>query len=130
LRALAALERKDPRKALELLEANRRYEFGITPLAFIHVYGNLYPLYVRGLAYLAMNRGDDAAAEFSRLLAHPGLVTGDPVEAASRRQLALALSGDKAKARSAYEQFLMLWKDADPEIPILKQAKAEYARLQ
>jgi eukaryotic-like serine/threonine-protein kinase len=132
LRALAALERNDPRKALDLLEANRRYELGIPPLAFNHLYGNMYPVYVRGLAYLAMNRGEDAAAEFSRLIAHPSMVAGDPVDAAARRQLALALamSGETTKARSAYEQFLMLWKDADREIPILKQAKAEYARLQ
>jgi eukaryotic-like serine/threonine-protein kinase len=130
LRALAALERKDPRKALDLLEVNRRYEFGIPPLAFNHFYGNMYPIYVRGLAYLAMNRGEDAAAEFSRLLAHPGLAAGDPVDAAARRQLALALAGDKTKARSAYEDFLTLWKDADPETPILKQAKEESAHLQ
>ncbi len=129
---MAALERNDPRKALDLLEANRRYEFGIPPLAFNHLYGNMYPLYVRGLAYLAMNRAADAAAEFSRLLAHPGMAAGDPVDAAARRQLALALTlaGEKTKAKSAYEQFLTLWKDADPAIPILKQAKAEYARLQ
>jgi eukaryotic-like serine/threonine-protein kinase len=129
LRALAALERKDPRKALDLLEANRRYEFGLPPLGFNNFYGNLYPIYVRGLAYLAMNRGVDAAAEFSRLLAHRGLVAGDPVDAAARRQLALALAEDKTKAIPAYEQFLTLWKDADPEIPILKQAKIEYAHL-
>jgi hypothetical protein len=130
LRALAALERKDPRKALDLLEANRRYEFGIPPLAFNHHYGNMYPVYVRGLAYLAMNRGEDAAAEFRRLLARPGLVAGDPVDAAARRQLALALAGDKTKARSAYEHFLTLWKNADSGIPIFKQAQEEYARLQ
>jgi serine/threonine protein kinase len=129
LRALAALERKDPRRALDLLEANRRYELGIPPLAFNQDYGNMYPVYVRGLAYLAMNRGEDAAAEFNRLLAHPGLTAGDPVAAAARRQLALALSGEKTKATSAYEDFFKVWRDGDPEIPILKQAKAEYARL-
>ena len=73
LRALAALGRNDPPKAIDLLEANRRYEFGIPPLAFNHFYGNMYPIYVRGLAYLAMHREEEAAAEFSRLLAHPGL---------------------------------------------------------
>ena len=132
LRALAALDKNDPRKAIDLLEANRPYEFGIPPLAFIHFYGNMYPIYVRGLAYLAMGRAEEAAVEFGRLLAHPGLAAGDPVEAAARRQLALALglAGDKAKARSAYQDFLAFWKDADPDIPILKQAKAEYAKLQ
>ena len=70
--------------------------------------------------------------EFTRLLAHPGLAAGDPVDAAARRQLAhaLGLAGDKTKARSAYQDFLTLWKDADPDIPILKQAKTEYANLQ
>ena len=73
LRALAALDKNDPRKAIDLLEANRTYEFGVPPLAFNHYYGNMYPIYVRGLAYLAMNRAGEAAVEFSRLLAHPGL---------------------------------------------------------
>jgi eukaryotic-like serine/threonine-protein kinase len=132
LRALAALGRNDPRKAIDLLEANRPYELGVPPLAFVHFYGNMYPIYVRGLAYVAMHNGAEAAAEFNRLLAHPGLVAGDPVEAGARRQLAraLGLAGDKTKARSAYEDFLRSWKDAEPEIPIFKQAKEEYAKLQ
>ncbi len=133
LRALAALARNDAPKALDLLEANRRYEFGIPPLAFIHFYGNMYPLYVRGLAYLAMHREEEAAAEFSRLLVHRGLSAGDPVDAAARRQLArawaLAPAGEKAKAKSAYDDILTLWKDADPAIPILIEAKKEYAAL-
>ena len=132
LRALAALDRNDPRKVIDLLEANRQYEFGIPPLAFIHFYGNMYPIYIRGLAYLAMHKPEEAAVEFGRLLAHPGLAAGDPVDAAARRQLARAfdLAGDKAKARSAYQDFLTSWQGADPEIQILKQAKAEYAKVQ
>ncbi|MEP6961834.1 MAG: protein kinase, partial [Acidobacteriota bacterium] len=132
LRALAALDKNDPRKAIDLLEANRPYEFGIPPLAFNHFYGNMYPIYVRGLAYLAMGRAAEAAAEFGRLLAHPGLATGDPVDAAARRQLAraLELAGDRTKSRAAYQDFLTSWQDADPDIPILKQAKAEFAKLQ
>jgi Flp pilus assembly protein TadD len=130
LLALAALERNDPRKAIDLLEANRRYEFGIPPLAFNHFFGNMYPLYVRGLAYMSMHREEEAAQEFSRLLAHPGLATGDPVEAVARRQLARALApGGKAKAQSAYNDILTLWKNADPDLAILKQTKAEYASL-
>ncbi|MBZ5609461.1 MAG: protein kinase [Acidobacteriia bacterium] len=133
LRALVALDKSDPRKAIDLLEANRPYEFGIPPLAFIHFYGNMYPIYVRGLAYLALHKPEEAAVEFGRLLAHPGLAAGDPVEAAARRQLARALgmAGDQAKARAAYQDFFASWKDAFPsDIPILKQARAEYANLQ
>jgi tetratricopeptide (TPR) repeat protein len=132
LRALAALDKNDPRKAIDLLEANRQYEFGIPPLAFIHFYGNMYSIYVRGLAYLAMRKPAEAVVEFSRLLAHPGLAAGDPVDAAARRQLALALeqAGDQTKARSAYQDFLTSWKGADSDIPILTQAKAEYAKPQ
>jgi len=133
LRALAALARNDAPKAIDLLEANRRYEFAIPPLAFNHFYGNMYPLYVRGLAYLALHRDEDAAAEFARLIAHPGLAAGDPVDAAARRQLARAWAhapvGEKSKAKSAYDDFFTIWKNADPDIPILKQAKAEYALL-
>ena len=131
LRALVALEKGDPRKAIDLLEANRPYEFGIPPLAFNHFYGNMYPIYVRGLAYLAMRSPKEAAVEFGRLLAHPGLAAGDPVDAAARRQLAraLELAGDNTKAKSAYQDFLSSWKDSDPDIPILKQAKTEYANL-
>jgi tetratricopeptide (TPR) repeat protein/predicted Ser/Thr protein kinase len=131
LRALSALGRNDAPKALDLLEVNRPYEFGIPPLAFNHFFGNMYPLYVRGLAYLAMHREQEAAAEFTRLLAHPGLAAGDPVDAAARRQLAraLALTGDKARTQSAYNDILTVWKKADPGLPILQQTIAEYTRL-
>jgi serine/threonine protein kinase len=133
LRALAALARNDAPKAIDLLEANRRYEFGIPPLAFNQFYGNMYPLYVRGLALLAMHREQEAAAEFTRLLSHRGLAAGDPVDAAARLQLARALAlapEDKTKAKSAYDDILALWKNADPGSPIFKQAKTEYAHLQ
>jgi eukaryotic-like serine/threonine-protein kinase len=131
LRALVALDKNDARKAIDLLEANRQYEFGIPPLAFVHFYGNMYPIYIRGLAYLAMHKPEEAAVEFDRLLAHPGLAAGDPVDAAARRQLARArgLTGDKTKAIAAYQDFLSSWQDADPDIPILKQAKAEFAKF-
>lgn len=79
-----------------------------------------------------MHKAEDAAAEFRRLLAHPGLAVGDPVDAAARRQLARALdlAGDKTNARSAYHDFLASWQGADADIPMLKQATAENAKFQ
>jgi hypothetical protein len=90
------------------------------------------PGYVRGEAYLAQGRGGEAVAEFQKILDHRGVVISDPIGALAHLQLgrAYALSQDKTKARSCYEDFLTLWKDADPDIPVLKQAKAEYAKLQ
>jgi tetratricopeptide (TPR) repeat protein len=131
LRALAMLARKDPRSAIDLLEINRRYEFAIPPLAFNHFYGNMYPIYVRGLAFLAMNRGEEAAGEFTRLLAHPGLYAGDPVEAAARGQLIRAwiLAGKPVEAQTASRDFLDLWAKASGGLPLLEQAKAEAAGL-
>jgi Tfp pilus assembly protein PilF len=94
--------------------------------------GNLYPAYVRGLAYLAAHQGAEAAAEFQKILDHRGIVVSDPIGSLAHLQLAraCALSGDKAKAKSAYQDFLALWKDADPDIPILKQASVESAKMQ
>jgi Tfp pilus assembly protein PilF len=87
---------------------------------------------VRGLGYLAAHQGAEAATEFQNLLDHHGIVVSDPIGALAHLQLgrAFALSGDKTKAKTAYQDFLALWKDADPDIPILKEAKAEYEKLQ
>ena len=131
LRARLALNHGEPAQAIELLQTAAPYELG-TPRSAIHGnFGALYPIYVRGEAYLAAHRGAEAAAEFRKILDHRGIVVSDPIGALARLQLgrALVLSGDKAKARIAYQDFLTLWKDADPDIPILKQAKTEYARL-
>ena len=100
--------------------------------AITEFFGPLYPVYFRGEALLAAHQGPQAAAEFQKILDHRGIVVSDPVGALARLQLgrAFALSGDKSRAKSAYEDFLTLWKDADPGIPILLQAKREYARLQ
>ena len=86
---------------------------------------------MRGEAYLAAKRYVEAAAEFQKVLNHRGIVFADPIGALARVQLgrAYALAGDKAKAKSAYDDSLALWKDADRDIPVLKQARAEYARL-
>ena len=92
----------------------------------------LCPVFVRGEAYLAAHQGSEAAAEFQKILDHRGIVLNEPIGALAHLQLgrAYAMQGDTAKARSVYQDFLTLWKDADPDIPTLKQAKAEYATLQ
>jgi tetratricopeptide (TPR) repeat protein len=132
LRALLALNRNDPAKAIEQLQVAAPYELGVPRSSFHAFFGKLYPAYVRGLAYLASHRGVEAAAEFQKILDHPSIVTSDPVGALARLQIAraYAMSGDTVKARVAYQNFLTLWKDADPDIPILLQAKAESAKLQ
>jgi len=124
LRGSCALNRGKPAEAIDLLQSASRYEMGAM--------ASLYPAYVRGNAYLAAARASEAAAEFQKILDHPGIILADPMGAITRLQLAraLALSGDKAKSKVAYKNFLTLWKEADPDIPILKQAKAEYANLQ
>ena len=101
-------------------------------LNFSHLLGGLYSAYVRGEALVAAHRYAEAAAEFQKILDHRGIVGADPIGALAHLQLGrtFALSGDKIKAKAAYQDFLTLWKDADPDIPILRQANAEYARLQ
>jgi DNA-binding winged helix-turn-helix (wHTH) protein/predicted Zn-dependent protease len=131
LRALLDLDQGKPAKAIELLEVSVPHELRV-PGSSIHGYfGALYPVYVRGEAYLAKHRGAEAAAEFRKILDHRGIVLADPVGALAQLQFgrALALSGDKAGAKTAYHEFLSLWKDADPDIAIFKQAKAEYIKL-
>ncbi len=134
LRALLALNRRQPANAVELLQTAIPYEGGVSiegGSEYLLGEGILYPVYARGVAYLAARRGQEAAAEFQRILDHRGIVVCDPIGALAHWQLgrAYALAGDEAKARSAYHDFLTLWKDADPDIPILKQAQAERANL-
>ncbi len=129
LRARLALNQGDTSKALDLLQIAAPSDLGIPSGA---LFGKLYPVYVRGEAYLAAHQGAEAAAEFQNILDHPGIAMADPVSALARLQLgrAFVLSGDKTKAKAAYQDFLTLWKNADPDVPILKQAKMEYARLE
>ncbi len=131
LRALLALDRGEPAKAVEQLQIAVPYELGAARSLVHGNFGALYPIYVRGEAYLVEKKGAEAAHEFQKILAHRGIVVSDPVRAVAQLQLgrAYALSGDTTKAKTAYHDFLDLWKDADPDIPILKQAKVEYARL-
>jgi tetratricopeptide (TPR) repeat protein len=131
LDALLALNRHDPQKAIEELQPSIRYELGIPAIDFNEFFGGLYPVYVRGEAFIAAGRSAEAAAEFRKILDHNGITVGDPIGAMALLQLGrtYVLSGDVAKAKGAYEDFLTLWKDADPDVPIQKKAKAEYARL-
>jgi eukaryotic-like serine/threonine-protein kinase len=121
LHAQLALHRKDAPKAIEVLQSSATYELLCC----------MYPVYVRGLAYLASHRGNEAAAEFQKILDHRGIVVNEPIGALAHLQIgrAYAMQGDTTKARAAYQDFLTLWKDADPDIPVLIAAKAEYAKL-
>ena len=132
LHALHALAHRAPPDAVERLQRAVPYDFAVPGTAFFAKFGGGYPAYVRGQAYLAAGRGQEAAAEFQKVLHHRGVVLADPIGALAHVHLgrAYTLSGDNAKAKSAYEAFLTLWKDADADLPILKQAKAEYAKLQ
>jgi eukaryotic-like serine/threonine-protein kinase len=131
LRALLTLNHGEPAKAIELLQIAVPYELGTPPSGDYGFFGALYPVYMRGEAYLAAHQGAEAAAEFQKILDHRAIVISDPIGSLAHLQLgrSFAISGDKAKARAAYQDFLTLWKDADPDIPILKKAKAEYAKL-
>jgi tetratricopeptide (TPR) repeat protein len=131
LRALLAMNHGEPAKAIELLQAVVPYDLSTPRSSGNGNFGALYPVYVRGEAYLAAHHGPEAAAEFQKILDHRGIVVSDPIAALAHLQLgrALALSGDKIKAKAAYQDFLTLWKDADPDIPILTAARKDYAAL-
>ncbi|HXP61474.1 MAG TPA: tetratricopeptide repeat protein, partial [Dongiaceae bacterium] len=127
IRAAVVLERKDPNRAIDLLKVASTIE--LSPPTSIISY--LCPVYVRGEAWLMLRDGNRAAAEFQKFIDHRGMVVNFPWGALARLGLAraYALQGDTPKARAAYQDFLTLWKDADPDVPILKEAKAEYAKL-
>jgi DNA-binding winged helix-turn-helix (wHTH) protein/tetratricopeptide (TPR) repeat protein len=131
LRALVALNHHNPAKALEWLQLSSPYELGQPQSCFFGFFGVMYPVYVRGEAYLALHQGALAAAEFQKIVDHRGIVISDPVGALAQLQLgrAYAMAGDHTKAKAAYSDFLNLWKDADSNIPVLQQARLEYARL-
>lgn len=133
LRGLAALGRGQPADSVERLEIALRYELAVNGINFNHFYlGGLHSAYVRGEALTAAHRYPEAAAEFQKILDHRGIVAADPIGALAHLQLGrvFALSGDTAKAKAAYRDFLTLWKDADPGIPVSHQARVEYAKLQ
>ena len=132
LRAIEALNRDEPVKALEMTHAATPYELATPGTAYFtgaSFFGAFYPVYVRGLAYSRIGRHDEAAAEFQKILDHPGIVLNDPIGPMARLQLARALSasGDRAKSAAVYTNLLSIWKDADPDIPVVQEARAEAA---
>jgi eukaryotic-like serine/threonine-protein kinase len=125
--ALQSLEENRPHDAIASLEKVRPYELGSGPRA-----SGFAPNYFRGLAYLRSHDNEKAVFEFQKILDHRGVSAPDILYPLAKLQLARAFlaQGDSAKAKSTYQDFLAMWKDADPELPILKEAKAEYAKLQ
>jgi hypothetical protein len=111
-------------ESFEILQTTGPYELSES--------GRLYPVYVRGEVYLATHQGGEAAAEFQKILGHRGIVLNSPIGVLAHLQLgrAYAMQGDTAKTRATYQDFLTLWNDADRDIPIIKQAKSEYTKLQ
>jgi serine/threonine protein kinase len=129
IRAAIELHANKPAKAIDLLQPVASYELGEPgPLQV----GTMYPTYLRGQAFLLVAQGKEAASAFQKILDHRGIVLNFPIAAIAHLGLSRAyvLESDRANTRAAYEDFLILWKDADPDIPILKEAKAEYAKLQ
>jgi DNA-binding SARP family transcriptional activator len=129
VKAAIELDGNNSNQALVFLEAAAAYELGVPPQLQL---GTMYPAYIRGQSQLNARNGNAAAAEFQKFLDHRGVTINFPLGALAHLGLAraYALSGDTAKARTKYQDFFALWKDADPDIPILKEAKAEYAKLQ
>jgi predicted Zn-dependent protease len=129
LGAQATLNPRDASRSVEALRKASPFELGGPPFAAFST--ALYPVYVRGSAFLALHRGNEAAVEFQKILDHSGVVLNEPIGALAHLQLgrAYAMQGETAKAKAAYQDFLTLWKDADPDIPNLIAAKAEYAKL-
>jgi serine/threonine protein kinase/tetratricopeptide (TPR) repeat protein len=125
--AVIELQRNNHEKAIALLEAARPYELGAGPGA-----SSYWPVYIRGEAFIKARDGTKAAAEFQRILDHRGVDPTNPLYTLSRLGLAraYAIQGDTQKAKTAYQDFLAAWKDADPDVPILKEAKTEYGKLQ
>jgi tetratricopeptide (TPR) repeat protein len=131
IRAAIEINHRNPAKAVEVLQAAAPYELG-NPLPQAEIGAFLYPVYLRGQCYLQLHQGQEAAAEFQKFLDHQGITLNSPLGALAHLGLARAYASqsDSTKARKAYDEFFALWKDADPDLRILKEAKEEYAKLQ
>jgi hypothetical protein len=133
---LSALSANDPSRAIDLLRPSATYEFAQPGISFYGsgggAFGAMYPTYLRGTAFLALHDGAAAAAEFRKILDHPGVVLEDPMGALAALQLARAwtMTGNAVKAKAAYQNVLAVWKDADPDLALVRQARAESAGVQ
>ena len=127
IRAAIKLRQHDPAAAIDLLRGTAKYDLALTGS-----FESVYPAYIRGLAYLESGDGQSAAAQFQKLIDNPGFSVRHVIGPLARLQLGRAqkMMGDNASARKSYEEFLSIWKDADADLPIYRQAKAEYAQLQ
>jgi hypothetical protein len=125
IRAAIQLSNSNPAKAIDVLQEATPYEYGAQSI------GYLYPAYLRGEAYLKAGQGQQAAAEYGKVIGHPGIMLNFVTGALARLQLARAqaMTGNHAAARKSYQDFLSSWKDADADVPILEAGKAEYQRL-
>ena len=128
IRAAVELANNNPERAVELLRPATAFELGQSQP---FVLGMMYPAYLRGQAYLLLRKGEEATAEFQKLIAHRGIIVNYPLASLAYLGMArgYALQGDKAKARAAYSEFLLLWRDSDPDLPLLRQSKKESAAL-
>jgi eukaryotic-like serine/threonine-protein kinase len=131
LRAKIAISQADPAQALNVLRVAAPFELGLPAIGYYN-WPNLYPVYLLRGSLSCCASEPRGSVEFQKILDHRSIVLNEPISALAHLQLGRAYtrSGDISKAKAAYQDFLVLWKDADPDIPILKQAKAEYARLQ
>jgi hypothetical protein len=131
IHSIVALNHNDPARAIDALEPATPYELGAPRCTVVMFFGALYPILFRGEAYLAARKGPEAAREYEKLLDHRQTMIGDPVAVLAHLGLArsYALSGDANNARNQYKEFLDTWKDADPDLPVLHEARAELASL-
>ena len=131
IRAAVAVQHGEPLKALDALQPSVPYEMGSPRSSQTGFFGSLYPVFFRGEALLAAHKGAEAANEFQKILSHRGITIGDPVLVLAHLGLAraYALSGESTKARAQYQEFFALWNGADPDILVLKRAKAEFGTL-
>ena len=129
---MQALRRGVPVNAIDALQPAVANELGVSVEAFNYFFGTRDPVYVRGQALLAAGQSSEAAAEWNKLVAHRGLLMVDPLDAFTRLQLARAYTkmGDRAKAKAAYADLLSIWKEADPDLPLVTEARAEFASFQ